>query len=108
MKSNPPSAAFVVMAEFVVKEGKLEAFLRHAFDDDSHSLAEEPGCLQFDVLRSDEHPQGVVFYEVYTSRQAFDAHLSTAHVARFRAILAEHVLTERSVRTLQRLAGQGA
>jgi len=97
-------AAYGVIAEFVVKEGMLEAFLQHAFDDARHSLAEEPGCLVFDVLRSSDHDRGVLFYEVYQSRQAFDEHLTTPHVERFRAILSQHVEAERPVRTLQRLS----
>jgi quinol monooxygenase YgiN len=66
-------------------------------------VADEAGCLQFDVLQPEGTPQGVVFYEVYRSRQAFDAHLDTPHVARFRAILTDHVASERPVRTLVRL-----
>ncbi len=101
---QPAAPTFVVIAEFVVKEGLLEAFLAHAFDDAQDSLAKEPGCLQFDVLRTSNHPNGVLFYEVYQSRQAFDEHLKTPHVDRFRALLPEHVQAERPVRTLERLS----
>jgi quinol monooxygenase YgiN len=45
-----------------------------------------------------------LFYEVYQSRQAFEEHLKTPHVDKFRAILSEHVQAERPVRTLQRLS----
>jgi len=102
LKAFQATDAFVVIAEFVVKEGLMEAFLDHAFDDARHSVADEPGCLQFDVLRVPEDAQGVLFYEVYTSQQAFDAHLLTPHVARFRAILSDHVAAERPVRMLTR------
>ena len=96
--------AFVVIAEFVVKEGMLEVFLAHAFDDAQNSLAKEPGCLQFDVLRTPDHPNGVLFYEVYQSRQAFDEHLKTPHVDKFRALLSEDVHAEQPVRTLERFS----
>ncbi len=99
-----PPATFVVIAEFVVKEGRLDDFLAHAFDDARHSVADEPGCLQFDVLRVPAVPNGVLFYEVYRSREAFDAHLTTAHVGRFRSVLPDHVETERPVRMLERLS----
>lgn len=95
--------AFVVIAEFVIKEGWMDSFLTHAFDDASHSVAGEPGCLQFDVLRTGDGTNGVVFYEVYTSKQAFEGHLKTPHVERFRAILSDHVEAERPVRMLARL-----
>ena len=96
--------AFVVIAEFVVKEGMLEVFLARAFDDAQSSLAKEPGCLQFDVLRTSDHPNRVLFYEVYQSRQAFDEHLKTPHVDKFRALLSEYVQAEQPVRTLERLS----
>ncbi len=40
----------------------------------------EAGCLFFDLLRSEEHPDEILFYEAYRSRADFDAHLATAHV----------------------------
>ena len=103
LKALKESGAFVVIAEFVVKEGLMDTFLTHAFDDARHSVDEEPGCLQFDVLRAPEVPNGVLFYEVYSTKEAFDEHLATPHVARFRAILSDHVEAERPVRMLARL-----
>jgi quinol monooxygenase YgiN len=44
-------AAFVVIAEFVVKPDCIDAFLALARDDASHSVADEPGCRQFDVVQ---------------------------------------------------------
>lgn len=103
MNAANSSGSFVVIAEFVIKEGWVDSFLTHACDDASHSVAGEVGCLQFDVLRTGEGTNGVVFYEVYTSREAFDEHLKTPHVSRFRAILSDHVEVERPVRFLGRL-----
>ena len=94
--------AFVVIAEFVVKEGLMDSFLAHATDDARHSLADEPGCLQFDVLRTPKGTHGVLFYEVYKSEEAFQNHLATPHVQRFRNILADHVAAEQPVRMLAR------
>ena len=42
--------AFVVIAEFRVKPDAMEAFLAAAADDARHSVADEPGCRQFDVV----------------------------------------------------------
>jgi quinol monooxygenase YgiN len=47
-------AAFVVIPEFVVKPDCLDAFLALARNDASHSLADEPGCRQFDMSRARE------------------------------------------------------
>ncbi|MDE2363108.1 MAG: antibiotic biosynthesis monooxygenase [Hyphomicrobiales bacterium] len=76
---------FVVIAEFEAAEGRLDDFLATAADDARHSVADEKGCRQFDVVVDDAEPRSVIFYEVYDDRAAFDAHLATPHFARFAA-----------------------
>lgn len=90
--------AFVVIAEFQVKPEAMSAFLDAALDDARHSVADEPGCRQFDVVRPEGEGDRVLFYEVYDSRAAFDAHLETPHLARFRAAFPALIVEERAVR----------
>lgn len=97
------SRAFVVMAEFQVAPGKMEAFLAAALDDARHSVADEPGCRQFDVVRPEGEGDSVVFYEVYDSRVAFDRHLETPHLARFREAFPALIVAERPVRIAERI-----
>ncbi|CAO3438956.1 putative quinol monooxygenase [Azospirillum endophyticum] len=96
----PATDAYVVVAEFEIRPGCLAAFLELARNDARHSLADEPGCRQFDVVRPgpDAGPSRVLFYEVYESRAAFEAHLETPHLARFRAGLPTLVAAELPVR----------
>ncbi len=97
------SRAFVVIAEFQVAAGRMEAFLAAALDDARHSVADEPGCRQFDVVRPEGEGDSVVFYEVYDSRVAFDLHLATPHLARFREAFPALIVAERPVRFAERL-----
>ncbi|CAL8477497.1 putative quinol monooxygenase [Caballeronia sp. S22] len=90
--------AFVVVAEFEVKAECVRDFLALARDDARHSLADEPGCRQFDIVQMEETPERVMFYEVYDDRAAFDAHLRTPHLDRFRAAFPALIVTERPVR----------
>ncbi|MGD9479299.1 putative quinol monooxygenase [Shinella sp. G-2] len=94
--------AFVVIAEFRVRPERLAEFLEAARDDAAHSVADEPGCRQFDVVQPEGEGGIVVFYEVYDSREAFDAHLQTPHLDRFRRAFPPLILEERPVRFLQR------
>lgn len=94
--------AFVVIAEFRVRAEKLVDFLEAARDDAAHSVADEPGCRQFDVVQPEGEDGAVLFYEVYDSREAFDAHLQTPHLDRFRRAFPPLILEERPVRFLQR------
>jgi quinol monooxygenase YgiN len=50
-------------------------------------------------------PHLVLFYEVYDSREAFDAHLQTPHLARFREGFPALVSEERPVRFASRHHG---
>jgi quinol monooxygenase YgiN len=75
---------FVVIAEFQIKRGCMEAFLEAARKDASESVAKEPGCRQFDIVLPEAAPDNVVFYETNDDRKAFDAHLETPHLAEFR------------------------
>ena len=90
--------AFVVVAEFEVKADCVRDFLALARDDARHSLADEPGCRQFDIVQLYETPARVMFYEVYDDRAAFDAHLQTPHLDRFRAGFPALIVAERPVR----------
>lgn len=85
MASQP---AFTVIAEFEVDAANLEEFMAAAREDATRSLADEPGCLQFDInVDKASTSSRVVFYEVYRSKEAFDDHLETPHLAAFRDFL---------------------
>ncbi|GJE60711.1 putative quinol monooxygenase [Methylobacterium trifolii] len=99
---------FVVIAEFKVRADAMAAFLDLAHEDARASVANEPGCRTFDVAVAEDDPQTVVFYEVYDDRAAFDAHLETPHLARFRAGFPALIAEERPVRFLGRTCGGGA
>lgn len=90
--------AFIVIAEFRVKPDCMAAFLAAAQEDAAQSVAQEPGCRQFDVIRPEGEDDAVVFYEVYDSRAAFDAHLKTPHLARFREAFPALISEEHPVR----------
>lgn len=89
---------FVVIAEFRVKRGRLDAFLAAADDDARHSVADEPGCRRFDVVVPEGDTGTVIFYEIYDDRAAFETHLKTPHLARFREAFPPLIEAELPVR----------
>jgi quinol monooxygenase YgiN len=93
---------FVVVAEFEVEPDAADTFVAAAIADGSASVANEPGCRQFDVTRSNEHANRILLYEVYDSEAAFDAHLQTPHLKTFRDQI-EPLVVSRQVRRLTRL-----
>ncbi|CAM3414951.1 putative quinol monooxygenase [Paracoccus nototheniae] len=92
-----------VLPSFEVGGGNLDAFLKAAEADATASLADEPGCLQFDITADRTSPPvRVIFTEVYTDRDAFDRHLETPHLAAFRD--SQNLCTEGPVQFLDRVA----
>ena len=45
----------------------------------------EPGNLRFDILQAAEDPCRFLFYEVFTSQEAVEAHRQTPHYLAWRA-----------------------
>lgn len=46
------------------------------------TLAEE-GCLQYDLHQDNEHPAHFMFYENWTSRELWQAHMNAAHLKQY-------------------------
>jgi len=93
---------FVVIAEFMVPVEHKQEFLKVCVYDHEQATTVEPGCRQFDVVVSDEVPESVVLYEVYDSREAFDAHMATPHLKKFMDAVEKFEVMTVQVRTLTR------
>lgn len=79
----------VLIVEVNVKPETRDRFIEVITDDASHSEADEPGCLRFDVLQDAEDQNKFYFYEVYKDAASVAAHRETAHFARFFKALPE-------------------
>ena len=89
---------FAVCVDLTIQQGQMDVFLPLMIANAEASLRDEPGCVQFDVVRPDSDPDLVVLYELYTDAAAFDAHLQTPHFKAFDAqttamVQAKSVLT---------------
>ena len=93
--------AYMVVAELTVARERLDDFIAHSLEDGKDSVANEPGCRQFDVHVAADGSPTLVLYEVYDDRAAFEAHLQTPHFFRWRDATQDRI-TERRVTFLQR------
>ena len=78
-------SGYVILVDFRLALGARAAFRRAI---DANALAScnlEPGCRRFDVLEPEGEPDRIILYEIYDSREAFDEHLKTPHLAKFEA-----------------------
>lgn len=74
---------FVVTVTFVAKESHRDRFLEIMLLTAARSVADEPGCRQFDVCCDRRDPGRVFLYEVYDDEAAFEAHRASPHSQAF-------------------------
>ncbi len=91
---------YTILVEFELKDGAADAFVELVRDNARASLATEPGCRRFDVLRESSRPDRIVLYEIYDDASAFARHLETPHIKAFNDASRELVL-DKQVTELQ-------
>jgi quinol monooxygenase YgiN len=92
---------FCVTVHFTLRPAHADAFAAAVLDNAARSLADEPGCRVFDVVRDASGLQ-IFLYELYDDEPAFQAHLSTPHFRAFDAQVAPWV-ADKQVRSWTRL-----
>jgi autoinducer 2-degrading protein len=76
---------YVLIVDFEVKPGTVDEVIQLVSENAKNSVEKEPGCYQFDVLRTPDNPNRLFLYEVYENEAAFQAHGKTAHIEAFLA-----------------------
>jgi quinol monooxygenase YgiN len=89
------------VVEFDVKPEHLAKFDELIAANAQASVADEPGCRQFDVLHDQDNPNHVVLYEVYDSPDAFQEHMGRRHTQTFLAA-AKPLITRQTAYKLKR------
>lgn len=79
---------YVVTVQIKVKPGCEEAFLAATRNNVSETR-KEPGHVAFDVSQGEAEPAAFFFYEVYRSKDAFQAHQQTPHYFAWRDAVAD-------------------
>jgi quinol monooxygenase YgiN len=98
----PAETRYAITVWFDIAPGRMDEFLVHMHENARASVADEPGCLRFDVLRPQgpEHGNRIFLYEIYEDRAAFEAHLASRHFKSFDAATQTLVIAK-SVQVLQ-------
>ena len=93
---------FVVVVEFNLYAEFAAAFIERVKQQAADSLRLESGCRAFDVCLDPADENFVLLYEVYTDKNAFDAHLASSHYENFSAEVLAWV-GQKKVSTYQRI-----
>ncbi|WP_298922282.1 putative quinol monooxygenase [uncultured Roseobacter sp.] len=89
---------YAVVVTFTIKSNRLAEFLPLMEHNARASLANEPGCHQFDIATDPARLTEVFLYELYEDETAFRQHLKTQHFKEFDAAAAD-MIKDKSIRT---------
>ena len=80
-----------ILAYLTTKPGKEAQFQEHMTAQAKRCLANEPGCVQFDVVQDPKNPTRFVMLEVYKDDAAIKAHQDSQHFKDFRPVVGDLV-----------------
>jgi quinol monooxygenase YgiN len=88
-----------ILAYLTTKPGKEAEFQQQMIAQAKRCLANEPGCLQFDVVQDPNSPSRFVMLEVYRDDAAIKAHQDSQHFKDFRPVVSD-LVADRKVEVL--------
>lgn len=72
------SKPFSIIVEAEIKPDRMDEFMA-MIKANAEGSRKEPGCIRFDVLRTQDNPNKFWFYEVYGNTSDVDFHKTQAH-----------------------------
>jgi quinol monooxygenase YgiN len=88
-----------ILAYLTTKPGKEAEFAEKMTAQAKRCLANEPGCLQFDVVQDPKDQTRFVMLEVYADDAAIKAHQDSQHFKDFRPVVSE-LVADRKIEVL--------
>jgi len=95
--SQDLNTPYVRIAELEVDPAQLESFKAAIVAVGEASVRVEPGCLVLHAVAEKANPSRVRVFEVYRDKDAYQAHLTTGHFKKFRAVTADIVKSRRLI-----------
>ena len=75
---------YAIVATIKTQPGKRDEYMKHLRAHAERCRANEPGTLAFEILVPHEQADTVMLYELYASKEAFDAHWNGASMQQIR------------------------
>ena len=85
-----------LIVKIFIKEECIEDFKKISFYNSENSR-QEPGCLRFDVLQSEDNPALFFLYEIYKGDEDIAHHRTTEHYQKWRDTVADMMSQPREV-----------
>lgn len=93
---------WTIIVEFETVEGRFDEFAAIMRDHARRTLAEEPGCLRFEVTRPVERdgtpiPNGLIVNELYEDEAAVTTHEANPRLSALRATIKPMLASRRQI-----------
>ena len=87
-----------LFVSFWIRPDTRDRFVAALEEQARTSLAEESGCVRFDVCVDVDDPNHFLLYEIYADEEAFTSHRQTSHFARWSEVKAACVELQESTK----------
>ena len=81
-----------LIVDLRVRPGHRDRFLAAIEENARRSVADEPGCLTFEVCQDQQDDHHFFLYEIYRDADAYAAHRAAPHFAEWRRAADEHLV----------------
>ncbi|MCU1222721.1 MAG: Flavoredoxin [Edaphobacter sp.] len=83
--SDAPQERIVRLAELEIFPEQVQAYTAALKEEIETSIRVEPGVLTLYAVAVKDHPDQIRLFESYSSMEAYQAHLQTAHFKKYKA-----------------------
>ena len=90
---------FAIIVTVKIKDGMMDEFLGHAYANATAAVRDEPNCQMFRVMRNQDDPNTVHYFEVYTDASCLDAHRDTPHYRAYDAAVKDMIADKQVTKT---------
>jgi quinol monooxygenase YgiN len=90
MNQTMPTNGLVIVAHFRALPGKEDA-LEQLLMGLVGPTRSEHGCVLYDLHRDLQDPAQFLFYEIWTDRESWDAHMVTPHLEELKATVGDYL-----------------
>lgn len=97
--------AFILKAK--TRPEKAEAF-EQLFRGYVESSRQEPGCIEYHMLRDQQDPSLFVFFEVWADKPALDVHSALPHMQQFFAQRMDYLERDFDIQMIEMLSPSSA
>jgi autoinducer 2-degrading protein len=87
----------IVLVQVTVRPELAEEFEQALLHNARTSVAQDPGCVRFDVSQAKEDPRRWILHEIYTNQEAHAAHREAPHFLAYQSVADRAVVDKQDV-----------